>query len=553
MKGNRLIEQFHRVADAPDAILRVRQFVLDLAIRGKLVDQDASEECAADLLERIRAQKAKLQTTGEVRKLQSRPAFEIDHDPFQIPQSWAWSRLDEVGLLGPRNSAADEAQVSFVSMSSIAAEYGVAHDHEVRPWGTIRSGYTHFAEGDVAVAKITPCFENGKSTVFRGLSGGIGAGTTELHVVRPIIVNPEYLLIYFKSPSFIEGGIPAMTGTAGQKRVPSEYFASAPLPLPPVAEQHRIVAKVGELMALCDELEAAQAERERRRRRLAAASLDRTARTDALSEGLEREQMRFYVRHLGRLTVYPERIREVRQFIVNLAIRGRFLSRNSTDVSPVSLSHQIDSGMNRGVGPRDHHAVNCPEGGEGAFPIPESWAWARLGEVLEVRDRERIPVAKEERAKRAKVYDYYGASGVIDKIDGYLFDKPLLLIGEDGANLINRSTPIAFIARGKYWVNNHAHVLDGESEELLRYIALYINAIDLKQYVTGTAQPKLNQASMSRIPIALPPAAERACIVAEVDKLMAICDELEMQLSTARTERRSLLEAVLHEALGSAA
>ncbi|MBL0171689.1 MAG: hypothetical protein IPP90_13375 [Gemmatimonadaceae bacterium] len=103
--------------------------------------------------------------------------------------------------------------------------------------------YTHFAEGDVALAKITPCFKNGKSTVFRNLTNGIGAGTTELHVVRPIIVVPEYVLAYLKSPSFVNEGIPRMTGTAGQKRVPSDYFANTPLPLPPLAEQHRIVTR----------------------------------------------------------------------------------------------------------------------------------------------------------------------------------------------------------------------------------------------------------------------------------------------------------------------
>ena len=145
------------------------------------------------------------------------------------------------------------------------------------------------------------------------------------------------------------------------------------------------------------------------------------------------------------------------------------------------------------------------------------------------RDGERIPVSKTKRESKAKIYDYYGASGIIDKIDGFLFDKPLLLIGEDGANLINRSTPIAFIARGKYWVNNHAHVLDGISEEFLRYVELCINAIDLKPYVTGTAQPKMNQAKMNSIPIALPPLAEQRRIVAKVDQLMALIDKLEEQ------------------------
>lgn len=187
-----------------------------------------------------------------------------------------------------------------------------------------------------------------------------------------------------------------------------------------------------------------------------------------------------------------------------------------------------------------------------SFGIPGNWVWVSFGGIRISRDGERIPVSKEERNTRAKLFDYYGASGVIDKIESYLFDKPLLLIGEDGANLISRTTPIAFIARGQYWVNNHAHVLDGISEKFLRFIELQINAIDLKSYVTGTAQPKMNQAKMNSIPIALPPEPEQHRIVAKVDELRALCDQLEAQLTTTETDSRRLLEAVLHETLAPA-
>lgn len=125
----------------------------------------------------------------------------------------------------------------------------------------------------------------------------------------------------------------------------------------------------------------------------------------------------------------------------------------------------------------------------------------------------------------------------------------MLLIGEDGANLINRSTSIAFIARGQYWVNNHAHVLDGFSEEHLRYVALFINAIDLKPYVTGTAQPKMNQAKMNSIPVALPPLQEQHRIMRKFDELMTLCDQLEASLTSGENTRRLLLEALLHGAL----
>ena len=157
--------------------------------------------------------------------------------------------------------------------------------------------------------------------------------------------------------------------------------------------------------------------------------------------------------------------------------------------------------------------------------LPEGWAWTRLESALVNRDSERIPVSVADRERLAKIYDYYGASGIIDKVDDYLFDKPLLLIGEDGANLLMRSKPIAFLARGKYWVNNHAHVLDGINEQYLKYVALFINSISLAPYVTGTAQPKMNQAKMGSIIISIPPEVEQGKILAKVDELMPLVEE----------------------------
>ena len=161
------------------------------------------------------------------------------------------------------------------------------------------------------------------------------------------------------------------------------------------------------------------------------------------------------------------------------------------------------------------------------FDLPKGWSWARFGSYLLNKDSERIPVSVADRKELKKIYDYYGASGVIDKVENYLFDKPLLLIGEDGANLVARSTPIAFIARGKYWVNNHAHVLDAGTELQLRYVESYINSINLERYLTGSAQPKLNQDRMNTILIPVPPLPEQRRIVDALDKYLALVDEIE--------------------------
>ena len=268
-----LLTNFDRLMQTPESVQRLRRFILDLAVRGKLVEQDPNDEPAAELVKRIVKEKVRLVKAGEIRKPKAIPALTEGDLPFSLPANWQWSQIAEIGILSPRNEVADDVEASFVPMPMITADYGVTCGHEIRPWGEIKRGYTHFAEGDVGLAKITPCFQNGKSTVFRNLTGGLGSGTTELHIVRPLFVDPNFIVLFLKCPYFIETGIPKMTGTAGQKRVPAEYFAHSPFPLPPLAEQHRIVTKVDELMGLCDRLEAAQMERETTRTRLFGALL----------------------------------------------------------------------------------------------------------------------------------------------------------------------------------------------------------------------------------------------------------------------------------------
>ena len=187
------------------------------------------------------------------------------------------------------------------------------------------------------------------------------------------------------------------------------------------------------------------------------------------------------------------------------------------------------------------------------FEIPKGWEWERFGNIMINKDSERVPLSVAQRQQLKKTYDYYGASGVIDKVDKYLFDKDLLLIGEDGANLINRSTPIAFIARGKYWVNNHAHVLDVCSGMALSYVALFINAISLVDYVTGTAQPKMNQEKMNSILLAIPPVKEQHRILEKMSLVDAFVDKyasLQTKLDSLDNSVYELLrKSILQEAI----
>ncbi|MBW4481485.1 MAG: restriction endonuclease subunit S [Tildeniella torsiva UHER 1998/13D] len=257
--------------------------------------------------------------------------------------------------------------------------------------------------------------------------------------------------------------------------------------------------------------------------------------------------LKTFFEHFDTLAEAPNGIQRLRELILDMAVRGRLVPQDPEDESAEKLIEIINFERNRilkGKKAKASQSSNPPDVKE-IYPAPKNWIWAKFGEVTICRDGERIPLSKDLRQSRQGIYDYYGASGVIDKIDDFLFDKPLLLIGEDGANLINRSTPIAFIATGKYWVNNHAHVLDGISYDYLRYLEIFINSIDLKPYITGTAQPKMNQAKMNSISVPLPPLAEQKRIVAKVDELMALCDALKAAQQTRNTLRQNLRASAL--------
>ena len=167
------------------------------------------------------------------------------------------------------------------------------------------------------------------------------------------------------------------------------------------------------------------------------------------------------------------------------------------------------------------------------------------------RDGERKPVSSAIRSKQKnKVYDYYGAAGIIDKVDGFIFDERLLLIGEDGANLLSRSKDNAFFAEGKYWVNNHAHVLDATDKNLLDFVAIVINAMKLDDYITGSAQPKLSQDNLNKIPIALPPLQEQKRIVKELNHWFSLvtcieCNKDNLQ-NTIKQTKSKILDLAIH-------
>lgn len=568
MNANLLLAHFDGIADGPDAVPRLRRFILDLAVRGKLVPQDSGEEPASELLKRIAVEKARLVKAGEIRKPKAIPVLAEAELPFALPEKWIWSQVAEIGVLTPRNEAANDLQASFVPMPMIAADYGAASGHEVRRWKEIKKGYTHFAEGDVGLAKITPCFQNGKSTVFRNLTGGLGSGTTELHIVRPLLVNPDYILLFLKCPYFIEAGIPKMTGTAGQKRVPTEYFANSPFPLPPLAEQHRIIAKVDELMALCDRLETARTERETSRNRLAAASLVHLNAPDP-DPAVFRKDAAFALDNITPLTPRPDQVKALRQTILNLAVRGKLVPQDPND-EPASelLKKTAASKSERKRKTNDPRIKLKPTSRHDEFPmlLPDGWAIQSFDDLFLFIDyRGKTPPKTEDGVPLITAKN-------IRK--GYLNREPREYISEEtfrtwmtrgipelGDLFFTTEAPLANVCLNDidepFALAQRTVCLQPYGEVSTKFLMFALMS-DLMQTLidenaTGTTARGIKAAKLKPLPIPVPPLAEQHHIVAKVDELLALCDRLEASLTTRDETRGRLLESVLHEALDIAA
>jgi type I restriction enzyme S subunit len=477
--------------------------------------------------------------------------------PFEIPRTWVWTQLGNIGIVNPQNKGIpDDASVSFVPMHRIPNQYGKSVSYEVRPWREIKSGFTHFADGDVGLAKITPSFENGKSTVFRNLYGGMGAGTTELHVIRPISVVPEYILLFLKSSFFMDTAIPLMTGTAGQKRVPRSYFAHAPFPLPPLAEQHRIVAKVNALMTVCDELEVRQREREVQRNRVVTAISHKLVHEGPADQPLAKT-VQFYLRNFADLTVRREHVQQWRRTILDLAVRGRLVPQRFDEGTADYILERIRGLMTSSASIR--RLLEIPD--DYPFELPQSWRWVRLGEIAH------FTIGKTPSRYDDSFWntgDYHWVS-IADMTDGELVTNTKETVSQKARDFVFKSSPspsgtilmsfkltvgrvsrLAVPAFHNEAIISIYPLLTELDPFLFRFLGLFSQWGITKNAIKGST---LNRHSLTNLLIALPPLAEQHRIVAKVNALMTVCDELEQQLSMQEQDAERFMETVLHGVL----
>ena len=555
-----LLSNLDILATAPGGVARLRELILTLAVQGKLVPQDPADEPASVLLQKTRAEKDRLIAEGKIRR--DKPLAEIaeGEKPFEVPEGWEWTSLATIGVINPRNDAPDETLASFVQMSSIPVEFSAAHVSEPRPWKDIKSGFTQFAEGDVGVAKITPCFENGKSTVFQNLSNGIGAGTTELHIVRPLGgIERRYVLLFLKTPAFLKDGEAVMTGSAGQKRLPRSYFEGKPFPLPPLAEQSRIVTRVEELMRLCDALEAKGRLEAAQHAQLVSTllgALTASATPDELADHWQR-----VAQHFDLLLDRPAAIDALEQTLLQLAVRGLLVPQDPTDEPASALLQKIRTEKDRLIA-TGHIKRDKPlppvSDEEKPFELPVGWEWARLGEVADNRLGKMLDKAK----NTGKRYPYLRNTNVqwrhieLDDIKeisleaGELEEFRLLpgdlLICEGGypgrCAIWNEPDLEMYFQKALHRVRPRG----GVAVELIA-ISLESDSKsgNLEQHFTGATIKHFVGQALDRYVIPLPPLPEQSRIVARVTTLRRLCGDLRQRLAERQSVQARLAEALV--------
>ena len=533
---------------------------MQLAVEGKLGTQEPKDEPASKLRDRILAEKKRLIAAGKLGRDKEWPQNEDATPAFNLPASWIFSTLAEIGSINPRNDADDDQDSSFVPMKLINAELRQHHGHEVRKWAEIKKGFTHFAEGDVTLAKITPCFENRKSSVMRGLANGIGAGTTELHVVRPVLVDADYILIFLKSPLFVEAGIPEMTGTAGQKRIPTSYFASSPFPLPPLAEQRRIVAKVEELMGLCDALEAAQQEREAVRTRLRTSTLHQLAAPDSDSKSAA-----FAFQDFPRLTAEPEDIAQFRRSVLELAAVGKLTHQLKSDETAGKLVERMNKARKALAKPPKLSAL--PE--KLPSELPSNWTWQPLCALLSEPSQNGYSQSADESSVGVPLLRISaGTSRVDGDVEETDFKRTTLDSATEAKFALQVGDLLAVRFNGNLHFTGKVTIYRGKlgmlqifPDKLIRlrvwtefvateYVRLAMSAPVIRTAIesfcaTSVGNMGISASDLVTVPIPLPPLAEQRRIVAKVDELMAVLDALEATLTAARTTSERLLAAVI--------
>ena len=423
-----------------------------------------------------------------------------DEIPFDVPANWEWIRIKTACVINPRNSIDDNTEVSFVTMANIKEGYANKFISDIRVWEKVKKGYTHFADNDIGIAKITPCFENKKSVVFSGLINGYGAGTTELYIVRTIssLVIPEYLLNFVKRDDFIAGGVLTFSGDVGQQRVTKDYVANYLFTLPPLNEQQRILNAVHNANSLIESIEKSK---------------------DNLIRDIDKTKAK----------------------ILDLAIRGKLVPQDPNDEPASVLLERIRAEKEELIR-QDKIKRNKKEsvifkGSDNSYyqDLPEMWELVNFKDcatLISGRDLNK----NEYNAESIGIPYITGASNFIN--GNILINRWTTVpktISEVNDILITCKGTVGELAINKYGnihIARQIMAIRVYKNINLEYIKLFLESMvmEIKKTANGLI-PGISRDDMLSLNIPLPPLAEQKRIVDEIEKIFATLDDIANQVA----------------------
>jgi type I restriction enzyme S subunit len=560
MNADRLLAHFERISEAPDAITRLRRFILDLAVRGKLVEQDPEDEPAEELLGRISYEKARLARAGEIKKPKQLP--EVDEAPFVVPSNWTWCRIREA--TSDRAQRVPSERFTYIDVGAINKEAGLISEPTIlEPTEAPSRARKIVKKGDVIYSCVRPYLLN-VAIVDLDFDPEPIASTAFAVLYGHELVMPRYLWIVLRTPFMVNCVEESQRGQA-YPAINDADFSLLPFPLPPLAEQQRIVAKVDELMALCDQLEAARQERQECRERLVAATLQRLNQPAEDPASL-RQDASIALEVLPNLTTTSAQIKQLRQTILNLAVRGKLVEQDPEDEPAEELVKRIAAERTRpATAGKAKNLIQFPEPDLrfAPFVLAGGWAWARFPELgsfgrgkskhrprndaVLFQGGEHLLIQTGDVARsRGTIKTYSNKYNELGLAQSQKWPKGSLCI-TIAANIAD-SGILGFDA---CFPDSVVGFLPAEGFGNARYFEYFMRTAkaNLLEFAPATAQKNINLEILTQVLIPLPPLAEQHRIVAKVDELMALCDQLEQQLSQADHQRRRLLEAVLVEVL----
>ena len=467
---------------------KLRQKILDLAIHGKLVPQDPNDEPASVLLERIRAEKERLVKEGKIKKSKASKTSDTPHYenvPFEVPESWCVVSLSELFMLNPKNEVEDNAEVGFIPMTNVEDGFSGDHTFEVREWKGVKKGYCHFQNGDIGVAKISPCFENLKSCIFHSLPNGFGAGTTELVILRSMGVYSPFYLYLFKSTWYISQGTKYFKGVVGQQRVNKAIFTELEVPLPSYGEQQRIVAEIEKWFAFIDIIES--------------------GKTDLQTT-----------------------IKQTKSKILDLAIHGKLVPQDPND--------ELASELLKRINPTAE--ITCDNGQYGK--MPEGWCETILGELFEHNTGKALNSSNQGGIMR----DYLTTSNVYwDTFDLSVVKQMLFKENElEKCTVVKGDLLVCEggdVGRSAIWnqdydicIQNHLHRLRPKAELSVRFYYHVLKYLKDNNMIGGKGIGLLGLSSkeLHKLPFPLPPYNEQQRIVNKIEELFTLLDNIQKSL-----------------------